>query len=414
MLIKLRKDSNVILNWLLAIEAFLSINPYILWNTYSYYKIFDTGKMFIELIIIFLFLYKRIIISRNELILCISFLFLYTYDFFNSYNKNLEFGWGICIKAIIICIFLSMNKEYKKKIFMNFCKIFAISLIPSIFFWTLSVLNVNVNCDYIKSMQEIKILNNQHYKHFFGCVFRENIYWSPQIKQLCGMFDEPGLVGTVSALILCAKKFDFRKNKELIILILGGLISMSFAFIMICIIYYVLMLFIKKKKKQFKILIVLLISSLVLLFLFKDSEIVQHFFLSRISFSSLINNNRTSQEFDNLFNEFLSTNNVLFGLGNGNPVFDYVDAASYKVLIFNLGIIGFFIIIAWWLCWGLIYSKKNKFCLILVFIFFMSLYQRPWVIYLYFIVIYFGGIEYLNGGNITDENKKNRVKISWR
>lgn len=388
------KDRNFLINFLFAVEAFLSINPYILWETYNYYKYFDIIKKGIEILLIILIISKgKIKIDPKSGPVCLSFCIVYLYYTFNTYDHKINVELGMIMKLIIISLFFTLPTENKKSVFRIFLNIFAISLVPAIIYNLFNIIGIQIKCDYIQSTQAIKNFIEQHYKHYFGCVFRESIYYSPRIKQLCGMYDEPGLVGTISALLLCACKFDFKRYKSLIIILIGGCMSMSLAFFMLCAIYYIYYCFSIKNKKQLNRIILVVLLFLSVIFVLRDNPVFKEKVIERFSLSYLTNNNRVSDEFAKEFEKFLSGNNIFFGLGNGNPIFDTVDAASYKVLIYNIGIIGFLLLIGWFLYWGIVYSQKNKSSLIFALIFLISIYQRPWIIYMYYILIYFGGIE---------------------
>ena len=383
------------MSFLLALEAFLSIGPYFLWETYSAFKIFDILKMLLELYILFKFLKTRNTkIKISIFCMIISFSLMYLYYILDEYGGRIQIGLGTIMKAIIIIIFLLQSSNVKKDVFDCFCKIFAISLIPSIAFSVLSILGINVGGSYIESVSVIKNLGNQHYLHFPGCVFRENIYYSPRFKQLCGMFDEPGMVGTISALILIAKKFLLKNDKTLVIVLMAGILSMSFAFYLLIVIWSILILLSNKKLRDKTICAMLIM--IVIALLLRNNAILKQFIFNRLSLVNLINNNRTSTEFDTLFNVFLKSDTAwILGYGNNNPIFNNVDVSSYKLIIYNLGIIGFILYCGWFAFWGFFKANRNKMANILVICFLISIYQRPWILYLYFIVILFGGIEYL-------------------
>lgn len=391
-----------VLELLLGLEAFLTINPYFLWETFSYFHFFDVLKKLIEISIIILFLFNQKNISKKNCWAIFSFIIIYLYYSLNVYGNNIDFGIGMITKLICIIIFMTIDSTSKKNTFKIFSKIFAISLIPALIFFIFNVLGINFKHDYIETTQAIKVNSNQHYLHYFGSVFRENIYYSPRYKQICGMFDEPGMVGTISSLLLVAENYEFKNNKYLYIVLFSGILSLSLAFYLILFISVFIKLILSKSIKRKKLLYI--IPVIFLLIMIFQMPIFQEKVLERLSISNLINNNRTSQEFDNIYSNFLQSSNIFLGLGNMNPIFDKVDASSYKVLIFNFGVIGFLLIVGWYIFWSISYSKYNKQALVLSFMFLLSIYQRPWIIYLYCIVILFGGIEYLKTSKIQNYN----------
>ena len=382
-----------------AIDAFLSINPFFLWETYRMCGVFDAGKKIVEIGIILMCCYTyNWKTNTNRFLECVSFIVVYMYYVLDAFPGTLNIQIGIFIKGIVIILFLMQKKELQINTFKVFSIIFALCTIPGIVFCILNYLGINIPVDFIETTQEIKAISGQHYRHYFGCVFRESIYYVPRFKQVCGMFDEPGMLGTISALILSAEKYQIKRHKYLIFTFIGGALSMSFAFYMMVIIYAVLYAVQKKglKKKS----IIGIVISLIGVIALARTELIQRFILARMSFENLINNNRTSSEFDMLYSAFLNNGlmnrKVLFGLGNNNPVYYTVDASSYKVIIYNMGIIGFVLFVGWFLYWGIKNSSNNKKAILLTIIFMLSVYQRPWIMYMYCIVILFGGIEYIN------------------
>ena len=391
---------NQLIELLIGIDAFFTMSPYLLWETYSGYRIFDTLKLLVEVAALLLVLLSNqgiIRASRRNIWLAGSFLVVAVYYTLNAYPGTLSIGVGVISKYIVILLFLIRDSESKQRIFQIFLKIFALSVIPGIICCIALFIGINLPATFLQSIQEIKNTGNVHYRHIFGCVFREFTYYVPRFRQLCGMFDEPGMVGTVSALLLCGAGFDFKKNKFLYVILIAGILSMSFAFFLMLIIYYALSLAFTNRIKKRHVIIALGVAGI--LFAFRDNELLQKYLFNKISVDKLLDNNRTSDEFDLMFSEYLKegflTGKILLGYGNNNPIYHTVDVASYKVLIYNFGIVGFVLIVGWFAGWAVQFSKRIKPALILSCVFLLSIYQRPWIIYLYFIVILFGGIENL-------------------
>ena len=384
--------------WMVALDAFLSMNPFILWDTYSGSAFFDVAKKIIELIIMAFFLFQNNIKIKDKTgKVMIGFLCIYFFYYLNVYPGTLDLSIGIFTKFFLIMIFLALPESNKISVFEKFTTILSISLVSALLFWSVSLLGIHMPSDFISADQAIKVYNNQHYLHYFGCVFRESIYYSPRIKQLCGMFDEPGMVGTVCALTLVGNRFRIKNNKKVIILLIAGILSFSLAFYIITFLYFSYYYLSKRKLKKSQLLV---LGGLVLLLVFlANNTYFQERIISRLSLASLINNNRTSAEFDIIFSDFLQSDAILLGVGNNSPVFMTVDASSYKVLIYAHGFIGFALIVGWFIYGGIIYAKKNRDALILLGFFVLSIYQRPWVISLYYILNLFGGIAYLCQGD---------------
>lgn len=390
---------------IIAIDSVLSLNPYFIWGSYSFNAYFNMLKMIVEVAILLIFLQR----SRNKIkIIAIGIIvsFIITYSFYtlDAYSGQANIGLGTFSKCIVICVFLALSDESKKNVFRYFRTFFAISLIPGIFFLVCRMIGIPFSSDIIQSTQEIKVLNNQQYRHFFGCVFRENIYYTPRFMQLCGIYDEPGLVGTVAALLLCADQYTIQKNKTNIILLIGGFLSASLAFVLLTVAYLILKLLINRSYKQLCSMLGILLLAITVILILDKIEIFHNNVIARLSWDRLINNNRESTEFVDIFNDFVKSNNLWFGHGRNNPIFGKVDASSYRVLLYNFGIVGFTLIIGWFAYWGIKYSHACKTSIIFYIVFILSIYQRPWIMNLYCIVLMIGGV--INARDISEDQPK--------
>lgn len=336
----------------------------------------------------------------------VSFAVVYFYYMMNTYNHVFSLKPGIIIKFIMIILFLLLPEKERRNIFELYTRLFALSLIPAICFSVLSIIGFDVPYDVIASSQEIKVNQNFEYIHYPGSVFCENRYSISRFKRLCGIYDEHGMAGTVAGLLLAGNQFKLKKHKELVIILVGGILSVSLAFFVIVGLYYVYVLLKNRKKKRLITLISLILICAGVLFLLRNNEVVNRLVISRLRITYLMSNKRADSTFIALFSDFLRSDNILWGYGNNNPIFNTVDAASYKVLIYDIGFVGFFIYVLWFLYWGVRNAGKNIEALILLVLFMLSFLQRPWILYLYFMIILFGGIDKIRQEYCSDIARK--------
>ena len=107
--------------------------------------------------------------------------------------------------------------------------------------------------------------------------------------------------------------------------------------------------------------------------------------------------NRTSMYFDKAYDKlFESTHNALLGLGtNSNYKIQNAMTESYKVFIYQYGIIGFVLI---YFSFFIIRADKwlgNRNVLYFTLLLLVSIYQKPRIFMATYFLLYYGGIDYM-------------------
>ncbi len=223
--------------------------------------------------------------------------------------------------------------------------------------------------------------------------------------RLSGLFNEPGYFGTIVALYLISQKFDF-KIKENVVLFVAGCLSFSLAYYVLVILYYIFSVF---KKPKYVIIAVLLFFTLnlVLPYLIKQNEMVG-VLLERFSIQdgNIVGNNRTTERFDLFWNQMYRDGKALFGYGHGYTTIIQAHSLSWKNSVLEFGYIGAFML--WWLLYRAarnIIRKTDYFEIVFVLLFFASIYQRPSVFWVQYMLILFGGIISLKHNNKIYSNE---------
>lgn len=381
-----------IINIIISITAFLQLQPYFVWN--------NNVIRFSYIIILFMLCYYLIIsksfkIQNKNLALLLFAIFIITYinyDGFKIVIVNL-------ILTIPLFVYIIMSTEDKKKIYYYFSFIFAITLLPSIIIYILHLFNINFNGVYLEPLNPLKAEAGMYYKKFFGAVTLVNPH-SPmtgKLYRLCGMFDEPGVVGTISALILAGNRYKIKKNYINILLFIGGILSFSLFFYIITLVYYFIDGILEKKHKNIIIgLILLSVLSIFSMGVIKN-DFVNNTIIKRMSIKDgkLQGDNRTTDYFEAKFKEFLGSglNTVMFGMGRGTSHNDKLleASASWKKVVYDRGFLGLGMIILFLIIITFMFNKtKSGFILLLIII--VSIYQRPGVFNLPNILIFSGGL----------------------
>lgn len=231
--------------------------------------------------------------------------------------------------------------------------------------------------------------------------FYLNHYFSYTLIQsdgprLCTLFNEPGYYGTMVAFMLILTKFDFRDKYNWVLLV-GGILSMSMAFFLL--LGLGIFLYSIHSTRQRVLLVIAIIFVTVILPKFHfDSDIINNL-LYRFEFDtetmSFVGDDRSNYEVDRLFSSFNNSDKTLFGYGTGycNNVMN--GASTYKKFIIEWGYLGSFLTYGLLMLAAFLESRKNKSALSFVFCFLISVYQRPSVFTMAYMLVLFGGIYYM-------------------
>ena len=230
---------------------------------------------------------------------------------------------------------------------------------------------------------------SHYYIDYFFCYLLK----MGSLLRLCGLFNEPGYLGTFLALILCADGFDIKK-KENIILLLAGILTFSLAFYVILIICVALRY--TRSLKSFIITILLLIILILVIPEIAKMNDTMNYLMLRINFDSLTS--RTSKVFDVLYDEWRTSDKVFFGYGYGycssKILIDTEGTASYKKALVEFGIVGFVLYYLNLIIPAVKRAKGYTLSIVFVICFFISTYQRPYMYKLDYMILLFSAIAF--------------------
>lgn len=262
--------------------------------------------------------------------------------------------------------FLYLKPEYRFWIYDKFIKILAVIFCLGIIEYVLAMLGITHFWGLLHRQVSSGIL--PFYQGTF-CIFPS--YYGHSVFRFQSLTEEPGVVGTLCAFILFT--IDREKyKKEFYIFCLAGILSLSLAF-------YLLLLFgllgkIKAMKLKFLLVSVLLASSVY--FVFENA--INERIVNRVNVDNLNEiDNRSSIMFQKIFNQFLLSNDVSWGIGNRTFYSkDYGSNAGVKKMIYQYGFIAIFIL---FFSYSYIFLKFNgvRYSTLLVLLaIWLSFYQR--------------------------------------
>lgn len=372
---KISKSSyNSIESFLFAFCIFMLTPPYYVWKAIS-------PIVFVVLCILLTLKH----IKRNSLKHYVTFLFIifiYIYIAFKS-ETNI---FGI-INLTGICTIFLISEQFLNNVFKNYISIYSISLIPSIcVYFLVYVLGIDISYSHIEPLNHLKSYNYLQYPFLVQANNVINII----LPQFFGYYDEPGVIGTVSGVILVSSRFNLKKMINIPVFI-AGILSFSFAFYVIVLVYGLLFF-----KLKYKLLIAIITIGIVILF--SENEILNNYVFNRFEYKDgkLVGDNRSMDKgFDSRYSQYMKSDDFYFGLGlKASQEFNR-GGASYKDLIISYGIITFiffisiFILLAFWR-----FQLKIEF-LVYILILLAVLYQRPFISSYFYVFLIYAPISFL-------------------
>lgn len=347
---------------------------------YSFYVFPGAGLLFYGLyIMIYLgYINKRQLYSRNVrsgIIFFSFYLGIYIISIFHGFLP-VNVGWLTLIYGVS---FLFCDDEIQYRVYRLFIKFLSILLFISLIEFLLYNF---IGVSYIDATIQ---RGDRTYHHLLFNVFEYNeMALMPRFQSI---LDEPGMVGTYSALILCCIWGKSGYLFEKIVLFMSGVLSFSLAFYIIILI--VVLFSTGIKIKYCLLAIIILIAIYIILKDFIDALVLSRFYREDV-FS------RTAYRFDLAFENAWKNGRLWFGNGalSHKLVTEIGDGnAGIKVWIYQYGIIGLLFIVALYTSIFIKkfkkYAKLNITGLTFLLVFWLSFYQRSDIEFPYYIVMFF-------------------------
>lgn len=303
------------------------------------------------------------------------------------------------LSFLLLTVFLMMDGQCQKQTYIYFRRCLVLLSLIGIIVYLSYIFDFPLpyeTRDYYFSLGEWH--KPQYIDYGLSFLYQEN-----SIIRLCGIFNEPGLHGTVCGLVLCAEDLNV-KSKGNWILFISGILTMSVAFFMLIFIYFILKY--SRKPVYFFIVIFLLMIWIVVLPQIKTGNELLDNFIGRfvITKNGLAGDNRSNEELDLMIYEVLKEK-PFWGYGGGYSNYRTSFISSYKMQIIEYGLFGFS------LMYGAVFvsvvkkALKGTNLILFVLVFFISIYQRPVIFSLTYFVILYGGIAYRLNSSMDDHKK---------
>ena len=271
-----------------------------------------------------------------------------------------------------------------------FRRIYIATVFLGLVVWLLLLLGIEVPHGTIAPLNELKTHNYSSYPlliipDIWSDLSLDGVF---SALRFASCFDEPGVVGTTSFILLWIDKFRLRRLGNLIILI-SGLASFSLYFYVAFLLFFSLhMLF----KGEYKFLIVVVATISFCYALTSENEVARELLWSRVAWDSesgqIKGNNRSDEDLDGYIDAIFLGDSDFFGTGNPLLNARFSESASYKNAILMYGALSLILYMIFFSLYSF-YSLHN-FIASLNFILIMgcTLYQRPDFFSLHYIFLY--------------------------
>lgn len=353
-----RKDN--LLCWLIAFLLYLTLYPYFVWNN-------SVLSMMNYLLILILMLKLR----KPQLLPVL------VYGFICFWGGLC--GGGTVFGIIMICTFaliFGIDDVFLIHVYKRYRVIYVVLIALSMVVFILVSMGVTLPYRVSPPPPRNTIEVDYYIYPFFASPSIDDwryLGWN----RFNGLFDEPGVVGTISFLLLFAEKFNLKKIGNIILLI-SGLLSFSLFFYLAVSIYGIYFFLIKGNTRFVtKIIVgVILILGIVK---FGGNEVFNGYISDRLEWNSnagtITGNNRSGDDLKQYVEQIRWSSDYF--LGRPDMVNSFRASASIEKQIVSYGFITVFLFFLFFLFYSHRYLGNTKEWILFYLVFIVTIYNRP-------------------------------------
>lgn len=307
--------------------------------------------------------------KQDKLVMAFIFGIVFLRASLSSFDSNIQFisQVSLLINALLISSFFLIRDYNLISIFTRLTKLLSIIVAFGVLIHLIMLSGV-VNFTPVKQvLTEDRIYNI----YYWGAIYESRIEF-----RFASIFNEPGYLGTILALILAINRYNLKKPANIVFFI-AGILTLSLAFYMLSIVYY-LYLIRSKLGQAFFVGLVLILTIILVgqiapdLF---DKYVYNRLHLDGVIFYGEVRGIEASKA---SYHFLFSQEPIYLLFGNGQDAHQNINLAfisnsAWGRLVYQIGVLFFlyFIIILFY------YGRRNWQSLIFVIIFIVSIYQRP-------------------------------------
>ena len=385
---------------ILIIQALYSLKAWFLWWIPG-----QTGTVIIFVISVFYLIYAPFwTFKENKKVyaaVLLVILFLYQAEGnLNAYMLKLMEAF-----AVIPLIFL--KPQYQADILEKFQKVITVILTISLAFWVLHLVGINFpstpitygTVDRGQGLEDQYLFDN----HYVFLVNQSGILrFAIELLSMrfSSIFLEPGFLAILMVFLLFVNGFKFKERRTLLYIAtiiatvsLAGYLMVVFAYIAHSV---------QHAKRGTAGIVLLLIASFASYNFFQNFNGGRNFInegiIERLEFDEsrfILGNNRTSEDFSEQFYRFITTPDVISGIGKRKVM--NMDGANvgYKPFIMSYGIVGFTLFLSFLILLARTSKNYKSFILFLLYFLFFLRGDGP-IFWTSFILIYTCGLTLFN------------------
>lgn len=358
------------LSWLASILLFLLIPPYFMWGILSN----NATKILITVLFCGIFYVYREREDMKNQGLKVLFVFTLIYYILGGIINGQSNGFGVLARTIMLLyVFIPFSKkDFTLSVYNRFVTIYAIVISISLLSY------VGAKLGYLHPIGHLVVgQHNRAYTIYPLLVLDSNF----DFLRFYGPFNEPGVVGTLAALLLCTQKFNFKDWRTWVILV-SGILSMSLFFFGLVVCYgFVYLVFIKRR-----FLVALMFVGLFAGFYMqtKDDPILYNTLWQRFEWDEAEHqfkgDNRKNEAVDSFYEELKTKPS--FWLGSSKTEVERFwrlveETSSYKVIVLNSGMIFLILYLLFFVFIARKYANNNLMLALFVLVLLSNTYQRP-------------------------------------
>lgn len=306
------------------------------------------------------------------------FLFVWFVFMFSEFLRGSRTGLVIYLPYFLFGFLPFLKKEFGGTVFNLFVTLYAVMIAISMVSWIAGMTGMIAPLGELGGDNDQLDKQNKYYIVYPLALVRMGDL--SELTRFCGFYDEPGVVGTFSALILCARRFNMRDWRNIIVL-LSGLLSTSMFFYGLVAVYWLAeSIFVRKKYGLF---IALLGGIIVFYIATKDNEVLSTLVWERFEWDAdrggFAGNSREGAGTDILINRLTSTGEIWFGVNlSDRKAFwnEFFGLSSMYTVIALYGIVAVGFYLLWLLYIGYHYKISKWDFILYCFVVIGCMYQR--------------------------------------
>ena len=360
-----------------AFLIFLDIMPYFWWWTQSHTYVNYVLRL--SICLLFWKSFSMSNTSRSKTGLMLLFVFSCILCVIRSYVFTL-------VLTIPLLFILFSSNRFTNGVYKYFITIYCIVVGAALIAWVLLLVGA------INPIRTITPLNENEFDYYtvYPLFLVTHSFFDIQNAfRFSGPFDEPGVVGTFSALLLFSNSLDYR-NWKTYVLLLSGIASFSLFFYVVLIIGLVPYIF-EKRRIGSALFLVLAVGAFFIAT--KDNEVVERLIWDRLEWNStegrMSGSDRTNYDAERFYLSKRGTTDYWFGLDDYEQYRKMAQGSnSYQNVVMHYGMLFLISYVLFFVLYARKECKTKGSFLLFIFLFISCVYQRPQVLTCSYIFLY--------------------------